>query len=122
MNTATYWNNNGKYNAVADLLRNRIPDIGSVENPRKNPALEKFRKASNAYYDLYNNGMGNRNALFRSVFKLSPSHYGSIRDGYNALLYKLVEERMDVIVLDAAKEQGLYVLPVVDEAALPFGG
>ena len=43
----TYWNNKGKYQNLSDKLEKLIPAQGSVLNPEKNPALEKFRKASN---------------------------------------------------------------------------
>lgn len=105
----TYWNKTGKYQELADQLREFIPAMGSVEHPRKNPALEKFRKASNCYYDLYNNGLGNRNAEFRQIFGLAPSHYkhSFIRFKFSDDLYEEVEVKMNRIVLDAAIERGL---------------
>ena len=50
--TNTYWNSNGKYNALAEQLQALIPAEGAVAQPRKNKKLEKFRKAVNCYYDL----------------------------------------------------------------------
>lgn len=52
----TYWNNRGKYQSVLEKLQALIPDQGSVRNPVKNKALERFRRASNSYYRMYNDG------------------------------------------------------------------
>lgn len=47
MKRDTYWNNGGKYKALADKLHELIPMEGQVANPKQNPALEmreiKFR-------------------------------------------------------------------------------
>ena len=55
----SYWNNKGKYQTLSDKLSGLIPDSGSVKNTSKNRKLEKYRKACNCYYDLYNNGLCN---------------------------------------------------------------
>ena len=36
------------------------PSAGEVEDKKNNPAMEKFRKAQNVVYDIFNNGLGNR--------------------------------------------------------------
>lgn len=111
----TYWNSNGRYQVIADRLRELIPVEGSVAQPRKNKALERFRVASNCYYDLYNNGLCNRTAQFNHVFKTSAksprycfrSSYGGYK-WYNEF-HVMIEERMDEIILAAAAEQHLDV-------------
>jgi len=107
----TYWNNNGKYQNVVDALQALIPIEGEVPNPYKNRALEKFRKAANAYYDLYNNGGGNRAASISKLFnvRLSDYRYRYAKYEYTQPLYDRVEEQMDLIIAAAAKEQNLMV-------------
>lgn len=105
----TYWNSNGKYQFVGDLLNKRIPREGEVSEPKKNPALEKFRKASNVYYDLYNNNLCNRAAQFKSMFGIATSsnrYLGKYGWVYSEHLFATVETRMDEIILAAAIEQG----------------
>lgn len=104
----TYWNNNGKYEDFAQKLQNLIPSEGQVLNPRKNKKLEKFRKAVNCYYDLYNNGLCNRASSFSKVFGL-PARAYKLRGKYlryDASLYAETELVMDKIVYEAAVEQG----------------
>lgn len=111
----TYWNSNGKYQAAVNALQALVPEEGSVKNPKKNKALEKFRIASNCYYDLYNNGLINRAGAFRRVFNIASRHYAEPWRGYckfNEQLYQRTEEAMDKIVAVAAIEQGLALLTV----------
>jgi hypothetical protein len=107
----TYWSHNGTFQTAGDLLNKLIPEEGSVLQPRKNRALEKFRKASNAYYDLYNNGLCNRAQEFRTVFGISSSHYKTrwLRMSFMSDIYVDTERVMDDIVMAAAEEQGLAI-------------
>lgn len=114
MSANTYWESKGTYQTVAKKLQQLIPFEGTVKNPRKNRALEKMRKASNCYYDLYNNGLCNRAREFTAVFGFSSKPYqvygrrGSLIRGYFTLpLYERVEEKMDEIIVAAALEQGI---------------
>lgn len=100
----TYWNRKGRYESFASQLRELIPEEGSVGSPRKNPKLEKFRKACNCYYDLYNNGLCNRAREFSSVFKIRSSDYRGFYS-FRAELYSVTESKMDEIVLAAYAEQ-----------------
>ncbi len=103
--TQTYWNNKGKYEDVNKQLAALVPVSGEVKDAANNPALERFRIASNCYYDLYNNGLCNRKAEFRKVFGFASKHkYG---DGISQTLIDDTEEVFNVIILDAAKEQGI---------------
>jgi len=101
----TYWNHNGKFQHLSKQLEKLIPDEGEVEKPYKNKALERFRKASNCYYDLYNNGLFNHARSFSRIFKVASSYYGSYRMGYSKKLYYLVEQKMDEITQQAWEEQ-----------------
>lgn len=106
----TYWNNNGTHADLVEKLEKLIPYEGSIPNPRKNRNLELFRKAVNVYYDLYNNGLYNRKSEFRSVFDLNSSYYKvgpRVGFSYAPSMYTLVEQKMDAIILAAAKEQKL---------------
>ena len=108
----SYWNNNGLNELLGKQLQEMIPAEGSVVNPRKNPKLERFRKAQNCYYDLYNNGLCNRKSEFRTVFGFSsstfkqPFRYGGSGE-FREALYIKAEEGLDLIILEAAVEQKL---------------
>lgn len=104
-----YWNGRGEHQELAEKLEAMIPASGSVVDPTKNPALEKFRKASNCYYDLYNNGLCNCAKAFAKVFGIASSRYRHMWDHWKFTqdLYDKTEEVMSEIVLAAAKEQGL---------------
>lgn len=105
----TYWNRKGKFETIVQKLDALIPDQGPVNNPRKNRKLEKFRKASNCYYDLYNNGLYNRAEEFRTVFGIPSSRYRPAfdTDRFDAALYHETEEKMNEIILAAAEEQNI---------------
>lgn len=105
MNTNNYWNNAGRYQTLADQLQALIPDSGSVAQPRKNRALERFRVAVNAYYDLYNNGGCNRRSTIRKY--LSPYVMFYARQRRWDCVARLTEPAMDALILEAAREQGL---------------
>ena len=107
---ATYWNHNGLYQDRIDALQALIPVEGSVPKAYKNKALERFRKAVNCYYDLYNNGLCNRRASFAKLFGFTiPSWVFDGRCGNSVLqrYYDQVEEKMNEFVLAALQEQGL---------------
>lgn len=108
----TYWNNNGTYNDLSAKLQQLIPVSGSVEKPWKNKALERFRKASNAYYDIFNNGGCNRGRSIGKFFEGTMfyiNHYQRYNFGRInwERIHAITEPKMDAIILEAAKEQGL---------------
>lgn len=108
MRTDTYWNNAGKHQEQATKLNELVPTQGSVKHPKKNKALEKFRKAQNCYYDLYNNGLCNRKAEFRRVFNILSSQYIYAGGRFiDEVLYDKVELLMDDIIEAAAEEQAI---------------
>lgn len=100
----TYWSHKGKYPEVLAAVQELIPGEGEVVNKKSNPALEKFRKAQNCYYDLYNNGLCNRRADFRRMFGFSGPQY---REPLTPEIVNRVEDAIDEMILRAAKEQGI---------------
>ena len=59
----------GDLEPVIDKLNELIPLEGSVESPRSaNKYLERFRKAQNAVYDCFNNGLMNQRKEFATIF------------------------------------------------------
>ena len=108
MPTHTYWEHRGRHQWMVDALNALVPPSGSVANKSRNRALETFRIASNAYYDLYNNGLGNRARSFSRVFGLRVNDFMlGFADPSNRL-FQVTEPRMDdIIIYAAAKEQGI---------------
>lgn len=109
----TYWESKGQYQNLVEELTKRLPPFDSVPNAKtSNKHLEKFRKAQNCYYDLYNNGLCNKAREFSIVFRI-PGVPREIKQNYryNTLVCKTTEElidaKMDEIILAAAKEQGI---------------
>jgi len=108
---ATYWNEQGAYQTIAEALQGLIPAIGEVpEGKTTNKALERFRRAQNCYYDLYNNGLGNRAREFSILFRIAGVPR-EIKQNYrtNFLVSSLtegaIENKMDGFILDAYREQ-----------------
>lgn len=104
-----FWNNNSPLQPLVERLQALLPDQGPVADAKRNPKLEKFRKAVNCYYDLYNNGLCNRASQFRTVFGFSAvsARYCDRRrkDWFNDALFVRTELVMYRIVLEAALEQ-----------------
>jgi hypothetical protein len=92
----TYWNNSGKFQTLTNILTNEVPMYGECDTNL--PKLERFRRALNAYYDLYNNGGYNRKEDVRNILRTSQRATVSSQ-GIQAL-----EERMDKIVVEAFGE------------------
>lgn len=107
-NLNTYWNHKGQEQQKADALKKLVPASGAVVNPQKNKALEKFRKASNAYYDLYNNGLCNRARSFSRVFGIPANEY-KFKTTYSwefaEIVYVTAERKMNDIIANAWEEQ-----------------
>lgn len=102
----SYWNQTGTYQEYSSTLRDLIPPSGGV--PEGNPKLEILRQHINCYYDLYNNGLCNRANEFRQLFKIASSKHKKNSFYSDEMLMK-VEDRMDVVILEAAKEQGIHI-------------
>ena len=104
------WGMNQGFSHLNNNLNDLLPIAGRCEFPNsKNKALDKFRRAQNAAYDLFNNGLGNQRALFKSIFGWSVG----VRDTSYATKMQWsmwedrVEEVLTPIMLEAAKEQGV---------------
>ena len=87
----TYWNCKGKFQDLSEKLNLLVPAQGEVPDKKKNHHLEIFRSASNAYYDLYNNGLCNRKAEFLKSFQIPPSSYKIGTYKFRPELYDLAE-------------------------------
>ena len=105
---------NENLKTVVDALDELIPAYGSVKNINKNRCLERFRTAQNVVHDIFNNGLINRGKQLK-VLKLKiwelPLDYwrgGQLIQPANwTRIKEIVEPKMEKIILDAAKEQGI---------------
>lgn len=99
----TYWNNKGKFQTQSDLLDTLVPFEGECD--ANSPKLERYRQASNAYYDLYNNGGCNRGSDIRRIFGISIRRFMNKYSKQESLdAQAKVEAKMDKIVNDAFRE------------------
>ena len=105
---------NENLKTVVDALDEMIPAMGSVKNINKNRCLERFRTAQNVVHDIFNNGLINRGKQLK-VLKLKiwelPLDYwkgGQLIQPANwTRIKEIVEPKMEKVILDAAKEQGI---------------
>ena len=114
------WGVNSGFARLRDELNNLIPAAGKVANPMsKNKHLEKFRKAQNAAYDFFNNGLCNKRGLFVSIFAENENYYIDkwnipsqssfryfTRDSWDCWEDR-IEKILTPIIIAAAKEQGV---------------
>ncbi len=114
------WGVNSGFENLRDKLNELIPAAGKCEfSQSKNNHLEKFRKAQNAAYDFFNNGLCNKRGLFVSIFAENESYY---IDKWNIPTqksfryftkdsFKMWEDNIEKIltpmIIAAAKEQGV---------------
>jgi hypothetical protein len=105
----TYWDGKGKYKKLYEKLTALIPYEGSVKNADKNPALEKLRIAINAYYDLFNNGLCNREKEFEQAFNFDGYELAEKVNNGTFRSSKKLENKIDEIILAAAKEQNISI-------------
>jgi hypothetical protein len=108
---ATYWQEKGTYQTQAEELQALLPTFGEVDKGKTtNKALERFRRAQNCYYDLYNNGLCNRAREFSTVFRIvgvsrmirERRHCGDMLNTYTEMA---IDKKMDDIIMDAYREQ-----------------
>ena len=104
------WGVNAGFKNLQEKLEELLPIMGRCEFPNsKNKHLEKFRRAQNAAYDLFNNGLCNKRSLFQNIYGWSVG----VRDTSYATKMQWsmwedrVEEVLTPIMLEAAKEQGV---------------
>ena len=104
------WGVNSGFKHLQEKLDELVPFQGMCENPRtKNKNLEKFRQASNAAYDLFNNGLGNKRSLFQNIYgwSVGPRDTSYAQKMTWSHWEDRVEEVLTPIILEAAKEQGI---------------
>lgn len=118
---AKYWNEQGTYQALVTPLQALIPAVGEVPQGKKqNKHLERFRKAMNCYYDLYNNGLCNRAREFSRLYKISgvPREINARRYQASFLSFYTqicIDTAMDDFIIKAYQEQmALGKVPMVD--------
>tara|TARA_B100001939_G_scaffold243723_1_gene211147 strand:- start:212 stop:583 length:372 start_codon:yes stop_codon:yes gene_type:complete len=104
------WGLNSGFENLANQLTELLPMQGRCESPMsKNKHLEKFRRAQNAAYDLFNNGLGNKRGLFVSVFGDAPTQKSV--NTFTKVSWEQwedrVEEMLTPMIIAAAKEQGI---------------
>ena len=100
---------NENLKTVVDALDEMIPAMGSVKNINKNRCLERFRTAQNVVHDIFNNGLGNRGKQLK-VLKLKMYDLPLPNEWFAGdwdRVKEIVEPKMEKIILDAAKEQGI---------------
>ena len=100
---------NENLKTVVDALDELIPAYGSVKNINKNRCLERFRTAQNVVYDIFNNGLMNKGKQLK-VLKLKMYDLPLPNEWFAGdwdRIKEIVEPRMEKIILDAAKEQGI---------------
>ena len=105
---------NENLETVVDALNELIPAMGSVKNINKNRCLERFRTAQNVVHDIFNNGLGNRGKQLKvlklKIWELPLEQYRGgelvMRANWDRVK-EIVEPKMEKIILDAAKEQGI---------------
>ncbi len=116
----TSWGVNSGFKTLVDELNNLLPVSGRCEKPLStNKNLEYFRRAQNAVYDFFNNGLCNKRGLFVEIFAQNENYYidkwniptqSSFRyftkDSWE-MWEDQIEKIFTPIVIKAAKEQGL---------------
>lgn len=117
MLTDIEWGCTPRTRILAEKLSNldHFPSQGEVEDKKNNPALEKFRKAQNVVYDIFNNGFMNRGRQWKHLgvpkSDLPFDYYDYagrlIRPANWKAIEEMVERKFTPIVEAAAKEQGL---------------
>jgi hypothetical protein len=104
----SYWNSNGTYQAQYEELIKLVPHEGEIKKGMCKHvfSLERFRKACNCYYDVFNNGGGNRDAstakFFPGVLKelrRARKYFGGKFDW--DYIHSVCDKKMDGIIREA---------------------
>ena len=112
----TSWGVNEGFKHLADKLNELLPFEGRCTKPLSdNKNLELFRRAQNAAYDFFNNGLCNKRALFVAIFGKNIDSWNIptvnsfryfTKDSW-AMWEENIEEVLTPIIIAAAKEQGI---------------
>ena len=114
------WGVNSGFKTLVDELNALLPMSGRCEKPLSdNKNLETFRRAQNAVYDFFNNGLCNKRGLFVSIFAENENYYIDkwniptqksfryfTKDSFNCWEDR-IEKILTPIIIAAAKEQGV---------------
>ena len=114
------WGVNSGFKTLVDELNALLPMSGRCEKPLSdNKNLETFRRAQNAVYDFFNNGLCNKRGLFVSMFAEKEEYFinkwniptqNSFRyftkDSWE-MWEDQIEKIFTPIIIKAAKAQGL---------------
>ena len=103
---STSWGVHEGFKTAVDKLNELLPAFGKCEYSRsKNKNLEKFRVASNAMYDLFNNGLCNQKGQFRRIFGFtySKTHEWNKTQWFH--VEEIMEKMFTPIIQNAIKEQ-----------------
>lgn len=107
MTRRLYWEGTGRHQKLAEQLQAMIPASGPVVSPNST-ALNCYCAAANAYYDIFNNGGGNRADEIREIFgNRVDDLLADERPDFKAIP-RYTERKLDRIILAAAIEQGIY--------------
>lgn len=100
-----YIHGDGQFQSESNALGRLLPSEGKVYN---NPTLERYRIACRNYYDIFNNGAGNRG---QSIGKMFPGVVAEIKNAYKRrqtpnwdAIIMHVDPIMDKIIEAAAKK------------------
>ena len=114
------WGVNSGFKTLVDELNALLPMSGRCEKTLSdNKNLETFRRAQNAVYDFFNNGLCNKRGLFVSIFAENENYYIDkwniptqksfryfTKDSFNCWEDR-IEKILTPIIIAAAKEQGV---------------
>jgi hypothetical protein len=100
------WGIHSDFQEVYDTLWDKVPATGSITGS-KNKSLEKFRKATQVIYDIFNNGLMNRGNQLRVLgLKIDdlwlPNEFNNPDWDYNE---EVVWKAFKPILLKAVSEQ-----------------
>ena len=99
------WAVNQGFEALREQLNELIPLSGKCDKSRStNKKLDRFRTAQNLIYDLFNNGLCNRKAHFRTFFGWAPRGFDFHRSQWERL-EEALEPEFTQIIQEAASEQ-----------------
>ena len=109
------WGQTAETKTLVEKLDQLLPPQGPVTNPVKNKALEKFRKAQNVVYDIFNNGLMNRDKSLKVLglmkYDLALEYYSPSAECFYPAnwdqIEDVVERAFTPIVMAAALEQGV---------------